>query len=390
MGDVVGRDLRSPSLDVQIRRLLRDNGALTKRELAEITGASRTTVSSAVTALVDAGEIETSASAVSTGGRRSAALRPTAGVSYRGLALGSTRCRGAVVDGALGVAEVVGVGGGLSDDPETVFATLEELATAPGPPPRAIGLAVSGDLEYDDVEPVLVRTGTRLWDLRDLSERLHRSTGVPVALAAAGEALASGTAATGGSGDRVAVVTRLGATVAAVTVVDGEVLRGTTGAAGAVGHLKVEEFGPSCTCGRSGCLDSFAGTAAVLLQANAAAVSGRSSFLAERASAERPVRLSDLVDAVHAGDPSSVQLARDVGRRVGEGLAAAVAIAAPTTIVLSGPLVSLGDELISEVRAAVYRLAPAAATRALVLRPGHDGEACLLSGAARIASELAH
>jgi predicted NBD/HSP70 family sugar kinase len=390
VGDVVGRNLKSHSLASQVQRLLRDNGALTKRELVDITGASRTTVSSVVADLMEAGEIEASASAVSTGGRRSAALRLASRVSYRGLALGSTRCRAAVVDGALDVAEVVGAGGGLADDPETVFGTLVDLATAPGPPPRAIGLAVSGDLEYDDVEPVSVRTGTRMWNLRDLKERLYRATGVPVALMAAGEALASGTAVKGTSGDRVAVVARLGATIAAVTVVEGDVLRGATGAAGVVGHLKVEEFGPSCTCGRSGCLDSFAGIPAVLSQAGAAAVSGRSSFLETRASSGGPVHLSDLVDAVHAGDPVSVQLARDVGRRVGEGLAAAVAIAAPTTIVLSGPLVGLGDELVSEIRAAVYRQAPAAATRALVLRPGHDGERCLLAGAARIASELVH
>ena len=68
--------------------------------------------------------------------------------------------------------------------------------------------------------------------------------------------------------------------VGAGIVVDGELYRGVDGCAGDIGHIRVEEFGPTCACGNTGCLEAFFGGAALSRDAMAAANGGRLEILA--------------------------------------------------------------------------------------------------------------
>ena len=101
--------------------------------------------------------------------------------------------------------------------------------------------------------------------------------------------------------------------------------------AGAVGHAKVDEFGPACVCGSSGCLDSFASIHALLDQAVGGGPVGPVPGPARALERTGTVGLHDLAAAVDVGDPVAVQMARDVGRRVGETVAGLVAFANPVT-----------------------------------------------------------
>ena len=88
-------------------------------------------------------------------------------------------------------------------------------------------------------------------------------------------------------GDFIHVSAEVG--IGAAIVLDGELLRGRRGFAGELGHVPVEPDGPRCPCGGSGCLEQYAGEAAVLRAAgiDAPGTGGRSAALATlRAHAE--------------------------------------------------------------------------------------------------------
>ena len=58
------------------------------------------------------------------------------------------------------------------------------------------------------------------------------------------------------------------------------------GSAGDIGHIRVDDHGPACACGNTGCLEAYFGGAALARDATAAARSGRSPYLAERLAAD--------------------------------------------------------------------------------------------------------
>src|SRR5690606_7844230 len=70
----------------------------------------------------------------------------------------------------------------------------------------------------------------------------------------------------GNAHDSFLVVT-IGTGVGAAIVVDGVVLRGTTGAAGEIGHTPIAQTGPVCSCGNTGCLEAFLAEHALVAKA---------------------------------------------------------------------------------------------------------------------------
>jgi predicted NBD/HSP70 family sugar kinase len=124
-------------------------------------------------------------------------------------------------------------------------------------------------------------------------------------------------------------------------------------------------------------------------QALAAARSGRSPALAAALGSSGTIRLHDLAAAVTAGDPVAVQMARDVGRRVGETVAGLVAFANPSTVVVGGPVAVLGPHLLNEARGAVYRHAPARLVAGVNVELSAPGDRAALLGAALAAGDHA-
>lgn len=126
----------------------------------------------------------------------------------------------------------------------------------------------------------------------------------------------------------------LGTGVAAGYVFDGELWRGARGTAGEVGHVSVDPDGPLCKCGQRGCIEAFAGGAAI----------------AERWARPGALPVRDVFDAADAGDA----LARSLRAGLARGVAAAVRVlvlaADVDVVVLGGGLTALGDRLIGDVR----------------------------------------
>lgn len=371
-----------------VLRLLRDEGPQTRSQLAESLGTSRTTISTVVAGLERDRLVAEGPVAPSSGGRRSTTVRLGPAVRLAAVSVGESRIRVTVLDGLLTVARPVTVD--LTDGSdlraETLAALRAALESGPaGPggvqePVLALGLSLASDLPgvTDSFVADLVA------GIGDLVGRR------PVVVERAARALARGERHGGvARGQDDVVLVRVGATVTTAAYIDGHLGRGHDDLAGAVGHAKVDEFGPACLCGSSGCLDSFVSVRALRDQAVSAARSGRSTALAARLSESGTVGIPDLAAAVSDGDPVAVQMARDVGRRVGETVAGLVALANPSTVVVGGPVAALGPHLLNEVRGAVYRRAPARVVAGVTVVLGTPGDRAALLGAALAASDRA-
>ena len=225
------------------------------------------------------------------------------------------------------------------------------------------------------------------WLNLPLARRVGENLGLPGVLQNDANAAAFGEYWAGvGRGKQSLVQFTLGTGIGCGIVIDGELYRGVDGCAGDIGHIRVEEFGPTCACGNTGCLEAFAGGAALGRDATAAARSGRSEVLAAML-AERPdLSAADVGLAVAQGDPVAVQLIRDSGRRVGQVLASLVSFFNPGLIVIGGRVTGLGHALLAEVRGVTYRRSLPLATGNLPIVLSELGDEGGVIGAARLIS----
>ncbi|NBE55082.1 ROK family protein [Streptomyces boluensis] len=106
-------------------------------------------------------------------------------------------------------------------------------------------------------------------------------------------------------------------------VLDGELLRGAHGFAGEIGHVVVDEDGPLCRCGAHGCLEQYAGQAALLRGAGIAEDAGQPGVV-------------ELERRALRGDERAVAALTRAGHTLGLVLASAVNLMDPDAVVLGG------------------------------------------------------
>ncbi|GAA2784007.1 ROK family transcriptional regulator [Kitasatospora paracochleata] len=123
--------------------------------------------------------------------------------------------------------------------------------------------------------------------------------------------------------------------IGAALVVGGQLFRGTRGFAGELGHVTVHPEGRPCACGARGCLEQYAGVAAVLREAGLDGTGDAVVLLAERAT---------------AGDPATLGALEGAGQAMGLALASAVNLIDPDGLVLGGAYAELAAWLLPAIR----------------------------------------
>jgi glucokinase len=186
------------------------------------------------------------------------------GERYLAVDLGVSRLAAGIVDGAGRVL----VRDRVPTPPRHVWPALTRLvsrvlaASPDGVVPVACGVACIGPLDH--VAGTVAAPTTPAWHGFPLRDELRAVTGLPVVLDTPGRALAQGELWCGRAvGRRDVVAVLLADTVEGGIVSGGRLLAGRTGNAGDVGHLVVEVDGRPCHCGGVGCLDAYAGGAAI-------------------------------------------------------------------------------------------------------------------------------
>ena len=354
------RPATRPTTIGDMLRLIREDGVATRTELGRITGLSRPAVASRVADLIARGLVVERADGPSTGGRPPARLEfNAAGGTVLVANLGQSR-------GQLAVCDLAGTIVARADGPpaevspsKTLSRLLDEWASlleTSGIDPatvRGVGLGVP-----DPVEHVTGR-----WDAVEIGPPVSDRFGVPAYLDNEVNAAALGEhQAHPGVDDLLFVKVSTG--IGAGLITGGRIQRGALGAAGEIGHVPVPATADTpCRCGNVNCVEAVAGGTALLARSPAEDLAG-------------------LAALARSGDPATVALLRDAGRRIGEVVATAVNLLNPAVVVLGGDLVGTDAPLIAGLREVVYQRSTALATRTLRIEPSRLGEAAGLTGCA--------
>jgi len=346
-----------------IYALIRDRRDVTRTEIGQLTGLSRTAIATRVAPLAKQGLVIETEQAPSTGGRPATFLtfNADAGVVLSA-AIGRSRTRLAVCNLAgdiLGGADIDQEPGlGPDDLMPDVVKRLDALVDDCGRREQRIfgvGLSLPGTVDQNRCcsldSPIL--SG---WDGVPLAPYFAEITDAPVIL----ENDANAIALAERRGDRQAyddVLVLKASTGLGIGIIAGGVLqRGAVQAAGEFGHNKTPAAdGLPCRCGDVGCVEAVSGGWALVRD------------LRQQGRAVAHVR--DVVELATGGDAEARRMIRDSGRHVGEALAIAVNLLNPAVLVIAGDITGAYDIFVAGLRETLYRNATALATRVLQVVP---------------------
>jgi glucokinase len=264
-----------------------------------------------------------------------------------GVDLGGTKIQAVVVDDTNAVVGQARNPTPTSGGPETVakeiMATLNEAAAAAEVEPSALAGIGVGSPGAVDSEAGTVAHARNLpgWDgVFPLAQALSEAVGPPVYLANDVDVALDAEVALGAARPYASILgVWWGTGVGGGIILDGKRWDGR-GAAGELGHTVVRLNGARCGCGRRGCVEAYAGRAAMEARARRVAAKGTSTRLFEIMEERGRTQLASGVwaQALDEEDDLAVNLLERAVAALGAGIASAVNLLDVEAVVIGGGL----------------------------------------------------
>lgn len=344
-------DLRNHNLSVTLDTLLRAQKPMSRADLAKETGLTKATLSLLASMLIESGVVQEGEPVVSTTYGRPSTPLEIHGGSIAGIGLQINTdgygCLALDLNGdTLGrewVSEDM-----TGTDPYEIFAKLDAMAfplesrlKRRGCEVVGAGLALPG-IVTDDMWLLVARNLG--WENVNLTRfnvvrRLDVVAGNEAKMAAIAQipGYATERASFLNVVDRtdsfIYLSTDIG--IGGAVVRDGEVVMGSHGFAGEIGHLSVAMDGPLCSCGRHGCLEAFAGRRALVEAAG----------IAEDGDATSSEAIDMFLQRWRAGDSDVAKVVDQAADALVSAIASAVNLVDVDTVLLGGLWTHFGDEL---------------------------------------------
>lgn len=276
---------------------------------------------------------------------------------YLGVDLGGTNIKAALVDETGVLLKEGSVPTDLPRPAESVCDSIAQLCLqlSDGVEVSGIGVGCPGT-----VDGGIVRYSNNLnWHDFAMAEYLEQKTGLPVVLANDANVAALGEALVGcAKGAQSAVILTLGTGVGGGIVLNGKLLTGYTGAAAEPGHMVVRDTpdAPLCTCGRHGCLETYASATALIRLTKTAMAEYSESALHTFVKQEGAVSGRTAFDAAQVGDAVAQQVVDEYIHGLAVGVANLINVFFPEVIGLSGGIANQGEKLLTPLRQQVEAL----------------------------------
>jgi glucokinase-like ROK family protein len=171
--------------------------------------------------------------------------------------------------------------------------------------------------------------------------------------------------------------------------IDGKIYRGAGGRAGEFGHITVNESGPLCSCGNTGCLETVASCGAIIQNVKAAIEKGIDSKIRELAGGDlEKISIELIARAAEADDSLAYRVLQRSASYIGIGLANLVNLLNPKVVIFGGALFREIPQLIADPlrRIIKQRSLEKSAQEVQLVVSTLGGEASAL-GAARLIAE---
>ncbi len=134
-------------------------------------------------------------------------------------------------------------------------------------------------------------------------------------------------------------------------ILDGRLYRGPNDTAGEVGHMTIVEGGPSCGCGKRGCLESLCSGPSIARRAREKALATPGTLMVEMADGDlERITAETVMAAARRNDPAAREIVDETARYMAVGLGNIVNILNPEIIVIGTILVKARDLLLEPIR----------------------------------------
>jgi glucokinase len=150
----------------------------------------------------------------------------------------------------------------------------------------------------------------------------------------------------------------MGTGIGAGLILNGELYRGASNAAGEIGHVRLTRSGP-IGYNKIGAVEGWASGAGMAkvaqLKMAEAHARGLGTTLATMNEAPQSITARDVAMAAENGDMLAKQIIRTTGQKLGEAMAILVDVLNPECIIVGGLALRLKDDLLEPARAVVKR-----------------------------------
>lgn len=223
-----------------------------------------------------------------------------------------------------------------------------------------------------------------------LADMFSQRLGIPVALTNDANAAAIGEMTYGvARGMKNFIIITLGTGVGSGIVVNGQLVYGSDGFAGELGHVIVRrDNGRSCGCGRLGCLEAYCSATGVARTARELLdTTDEPSLLREMN--PQDITSLDVSIAATKGDALAKHVYQFTGEILGEACANFAAFSSPEAFIFFGGLTKAGDLLMKPLKESYDRsVLKIFQNKAKFLISGLDGSSAAVLGASAIGWEI--
>lgn len=316
--------------EIAVLSAIIDGGMVSRRDIAESTRLTDSTVSHVTRSLLSQGLLEEVDVPQERRGRpeRLLLLRPQA-ARLASLAVDVDHYELGLVDLAGRLDNYARFAFPADASPDAVLTDMEhrlrDLLGTQREPVWGLGVSVPGMVNDHGV---LLNAPNLGWIDVPLAERFREALAVPVMVANEADASALGEYYFGaGKGSALLLYLSLGIGIGCGIVMEGHLFSGVSGAAGEVGHTTLMPDGAVCSCGRRGCFETVASTRVL--------------------SASHPGKsLDEIIALAQRGEHWALQAVHNVADYVGQAVVNLVNVFDPDMVILGGPLAAADNYLL--------------------------------------------
>ena len=188
--------------------------------------------------------------------------------------------------------------------------------------------------------------------LQPVREVIEREIGIPIFIDNDANVAALGEKWRGaGADDRDVVFVTLGTGVGGGIIAEGNLIHGTAGSGGEIGHMTVEPGGFDCTCGKKGCLETVASATGVvkLARKHAEEYAGNAQ-LKSIIDDGQEITSKIIFDLAKEGDELAVLVVDRAAYYLGLACSHIGNLLNPAYIVIGGGVSAAGEYLLEQVR----------------------------------------
>ena len=329
-----------------VLKVIKDNGSLSRAEIAKLTGLTPASVTNITKFLIEDKFLIESKVGESSGGRPPIILELNADARY-------------VIGVGIGVGVIDVVITNLSAniiikksiiiederyDYDLVFKKLVNLINE---------VVESSQIDQEKILGVGValhgivnaRTGVSIhalyygWKNKNIKEKLEQELGLTVCVDNYVRAMALGESWFGATKDIANFVTlNISNGIGAGIIINNTPYYGVDFSAGEIGHIVVEADGDKCNCGKYGCLETVASNNNITRKAIKLIKQGVNSSLSRDVNDINNLSIEDICKDAKEGDELSITILKEAARYIGVAITNLINILNPTAIVVVGEI----------------------------------------------------